>query len=522
VKLFRTIVASFLVLLGVMMIVTWGITSKSVEAIDNGQAAGKLTDKVLSSPAVADLAADKAEAQIYEQLSAQFDSRAFELVWGFAQEPIHDAIVSVIGSDFVANSAQAGADRAQAALVTALTEEDRPYGPLMLTIDISPRINARIDQVPVVGGIIPDITVPALEVEVIPADTFEDMRSAYSAAKAVATWFIWIGLALIALGVVVSPRRRWFLARSMLVAGVIVLAVGFAIGAMGAHTIARFMPGGTEGGLGTAVEDLLSDTAIPPIADLLIALGIAALILALLSALAGRFIPVFNTKMRERRDANRAPLVHEPMTAPAPSGQPVAVAAQEPVPTVSSAVAGASASTDAPSATVATVPIDTSPREATTLSLPVSVPTSLPIPDEQISHPIDGDSELDDTELEDYEESVADVSPDAPADSPAEAPEAPVAAATTAPRKPAAPRKTAAPKKPVTAKTSTSSAKASRSATTVSSTTASPASTDGKKPATPTKATAPKKPAAPKKSTAPKKPTQRKATPTKPPADAPE
>lgn len=310
-KLFRILVSIFLVLLGVMMVVTWAFSSKSVQAIENGEAAAKLTDKVLSNPNVASLASQRVTDEVHTSLQSQFDSQAFDLLWGFAEQPIQDAVASVISSDFVANAADAGATRVQARLVEALTDADRPYGPLMLSIDVSPRLNDRIDQIPTVGGFVPDITVPPLELEVIDAAVFEDVRSAYSAATWVSTWFGWLGLLAIALGVVVSPRRQWFLARSMLVAGVVVVAIGFTISAVGAHTIATFMPGGAEGGLGVAVSDLLSDTAIPTVSTLLLQLGAVALALALISVLVVRYVPVFRDRVRTQRQLNEQPLVHQ-------------------------------------------------------------------------------------------------------------------------------------------------------------------------------------------------------------------
>lgn len=300
-KYVRIYASAFLVLLGVAMIVVWGVTLKSVEAIDNGQAAGKLTSKVLASPEIADAAADKALEQIHELLKTQIDSAGFELVWFAAQQPIHDAIVSVIGSDVVATTAQAGADRVQVALVAALAEDDRPHGPLVLSVDISPRLNARIDIIPTVGALIPDISVPPLEVEVIEADTFEDMRTAYSAATFAANWFMWIGLVMIVAGVAVSARRQWFFTRAMAVAGALGIVLGLIVGTTAARTIAGLVPGGADGGLGTAVNDLLSDTAIAPIANLLLAVGMIALVLAVLTPLALRHIPV----LRERTQRTR-------------------------------------------------------------------------------------------------------------------------------------------------------------------------------------------------------------------------
>ncbi|WP_430869016.1 hypothetical protein [Demequina aurantiaca] len=307
---FRTFISAFLVLLGVMMIVSWAFASKTVDAVESGDAAANLTNAVLSSPEIADKAATTVTDKVHDEIAAKVDSDAFELLWTFAEQPIHDAVVSALGSDAVTNVAESGASKLQAGLVEALTDKDRVIGPLLLGVDVSPRVNARIDEIPFVGTLIPDVTVPPLELTVMEAEVFQDVHTVYSSAKFMSTWFIWIGLLLVALGVMTSPRRKWFLARSMLLAGVLVLAIGFTVNAFGAHTIAGLVPGGTEGGLGTTVDQLLSDTAIPTITGLLVKLGIAALVLAILSLLAVRYVPVFRDRVRAERELNAEPLVH--------------------------------------------------------------------------------------------------------------------------------------------------------------------------------------------------------------------
>lgn len=284
-RAFRTILSAFLVLLGVMLVVTWAFAVKSVEAVDNGQAAANLTGKALSSPAVVDLVATEVEEQVIASVQDQVDNDLVDLLVGFASEPIHGAVEAFMSSDILSDVAHRGAEQAQTRLVAALTADGRPYGPLTLAVDVSLRINDQLDEVPVVGSFIPEVVVPAVSVDVVPADTFEDVRSAYGVLQWAATWFVWLGLALIAVGVAASPHRRWFLSRAMLVAGVVVLAIGYTVGAMGASQIANLMPGGFEGGLGFVVDVLLSDTAISPIADVLIALGLGALVLSLLAAL---------------------------------------------------------------------------------------------------------------------------------------------------------------------------------------------------------------------------------------------
>lgn len=291
-RAFRTILSAFLVLLGVMLVITWAFAVKSVEAVENGQAAANVTGKALSSPAVVDLVAREIEEQVIASVEDQVDNELVALIVSFASKPIHGAVEAFLNSNTISDVAQRGAEQAQTRFMTAVTAADRPYGPLTLTVDISPRINDRLDKVPVVGSSIPEVIVPSLSVDVVPADTFKDVRSAYRVLTWAATWFAWLGLVVIAVGVLASPRRRWFVSRAMLLAAVVVLGIGLTVGAVGASRIANLMPGGSAGGFGVVVDTLLSGTTISQIADVLIAMGVAALMLSLLAALAVRRFPL--------------------------------------------------------------------------------------------------------------------------------------------------------------------------------------------------------------------------------------
>ena len=56
-KILRIIGAAFLVLLGAMMLVGWSVAGKTVSAIESGEAATNLTQKLLDDPDFADAAA---------------------------------------------------------------------------------------------------------------------------------------------------------------------------------------------------------------------------------------------------------------------------------------------------------------------------------------------------------------------------------------------------------------------------------------------------------------------------------
>jgi len=282
----RVVGSAFLVLLGTMVIIGWGLSVKSVRAIEEGTATDALVAQVLESPETASLVADQLQAAIREQIDQDLVLAGLDLF----ESQIHDLLVTAVGSDLVTGTVSTGADRLSNRLLEEVSDGDREPAAFAISVDVGERVNARIDEVPVVGPLVPELDLPAYEVEIIDAQTFEDIRAAYGALTFAATWFVWLGLLLIAGGIALAPTWRWFAPRALVGAGVLGLAIAFALGSMGPPTIASFMPGGREGGAGVLVEDVIATTALGPIVDVLMTLGLVALGLAAAFWLVLRFL----------------------------------------------------------------------------------------------------------------------------------------------------------------------------------------------------------------------------------------
>lgn len=286
-KYVRIVGSAFLVLLGSMLIVVWALSLQAVRSIEDGTAAEKLVTTTLESPQTADFVADQVQAALAEQI----DSQAGDIALVLLDDQIHDGLVAFLQSDAFLTTVKTTGNAAQDRLLAAISDPDREPGPLAIDIELGSRINTAIDSIPVVGGFIPDIDFPEYSVEIVDAATFEDVRSGYAAMTWAATWFIWIGLVFIAAGVAVAPRWRRFLPRALVAAGLVGIAIALVLGTMGPRTVAAFMPGGRDGGLGTLVEDVVGDAALAPVTDILLTLGLIALALAAVWALAVRFVP---------------------------------------------------------------------------------------------------------------------------------------------------------------------------------------------------------------------------------------
>jgi hypothetical protein len=270
-----------------MLIVLWAGAHKSVEAIEDGTAGDRLVQEVLASEAVAETVSQG----IQTSLEQQFEGQPLGTVLTLLDSQVNDLLNAVLTNETVSDLIYAGTDRLTNRLFEEMTDPDRAVAPFALSLDPSARINERIDEIPLVGPLVPDVQVRSIDIELIPAETFEDVRAAFFAMKFVGSWFLWFGLALMAGGLWASPVRARFGPRALLVIGLVVASLGLAIQLVGPNVAARFVPGGPDGGLGTLVNTVLSDSALPPVRDLLVQMGLVSLALAGVYLLLQRIFP---------------------------------------------------------------------------------------------------------------------------------------------------------------------------------------------------------------------------------------
>jgi hypothetical protein len=92
-------------------------------------------------------------------------------------------------------------------------------------MDVSATVNKQLGEIPVVGSQIPRVSVAPVQVEVVSADSFNKARTAYSRLEFAKHYFLWIGAALILLGLAVSTRRLYVVAKFLIAVGAMALAV---------------------------------------------------------------------------------------------------------------------------------------------------------------------------------------------------------------------------------------------------------------------------------------------------------
>lgn len=266
----RSIAAVVLVVIGALLSAAWAISVTAVRSIEDGTAGDALVASVLESPQSADVVAD----QVIGALDEALDTPVAQAALALAEQQVRAAVVTVVSSDVVSELIREGGSRAKDRLLDELTDPDREPGAFVLRVDLSERINARLGEVPVIGGLLPAIQLPALTVEVISAEAFEDLRDLFAVMKTIATWGLWVAVVTVAAGIAVSRRWVVFGARALAGVGAFAVVLSLVLGSMGPSALAGLMPGGRDGGAGVLVEDLLADVALEPITHTLMVLGL--------------------------------------------------------------------------------------------------------------------------------------------------------------------------------------------------------------------------------------------------------
>ncbi|WP_297082890.1 hypothetical protein [uncultured Demequina sp.] len=284
----RTVVSAICIIVGAFLVAAWAVSSVVVNAVEDGTALRGIAERALDTPAVrAAIASDATD----RALGAIADAGAGAVV-PLVEGAIATGIDAAVDSPGFKEAALDAVDDAHAQFTEALTDALREPAPLVIEVDVSDAINARIDDLPAVGEVIPEVTVPPVAVEALDAETFETTRSAYARIAWTAAWGLWCGIASLTIGILVSARRRWFVPKVLLALGVISLAFGAAIAVLGPETITRFVPGGDDGALSTLWRDVLTEEAAPVVMRRATWLGAAALagaaVAAAFAALTGR------------------------------------------------------------------------------------------------------------------------------------------------------------------------------------------------------------------------------------------
>lgn len=258
-SLLRTVMSALCIIAGAFLIASWAVSSVIVDAVEDGTALRGITERALDSPEVRAALAEHMTDRAVGSLSESGFDASLPLVRG----AVESGFEAVVSTDAFRDSVLAEVDDAHGQFAEQLTDSLQEPAPLVLEVDVSDTVNARLDEVPGVGTSLPEVTVAPISVEVLSAGTFTTVRDTYQQIEWASTWGLWVGIGLLIAGLLVSQRRRWFVAKVLLAVGVICLLLGGAIALLGPETIVTFIPGGTEGPLSTIWRDILTEETAP-------------------------------------------------------------------------------------------------------------------------------------------------------------------------------------------------------------------------------------------------------------------
>jgi len=283
VRAFRTVLSAIAILVGATLVVLWLASWVAVKAVEDGSATERIVVVALKNPAVT----SRIGSEVKDKALAALADQGIDLdVWGVG-DAAEQSISELVETAEFRNSVVEQLQGAREQLHEELTAPDRPRAPFDIAINTSDLVNDRIDQVAGAAGSIPNVTLAPVRIEVVSADTFETARTGYARVEFAKRFFLWAGLALIVLGMMVSTRKRWVIAKFLAAVGALSLGAYVALGWLGPERIAGWLPGGADGSWGRVWGDVIANDALPAVTGQLLLAGGLALAGAAVAALLG-------------------------------------------------------------------------------------------------------------------------------------------------------------------------------------------------------------------------------------------
>ncbi|WP_156155826.1 hypothetical protein [Demequina phytophila] len=283
----RTVLSALLILVGASLIAAWAVSGVVVRAVEDGTAVHAIAERALEDQAIVDaIGTAIADATLDALAEAGYDLGFLGL-----DDVVRGAIENAARSDDFADALLAQVDDARAQFSSHVTEEERAPAPLVIEVDPSQYVNARIDDIPVVGERAPDVALQPVPVEVMSASDFEDVRTGYRAVETAAQWALWAGLAAIALGLVVTHRTRWFMVKAGAAVAVVAGGLWLVLRWWGVDAIVATLPGGADGSAGTAFARIVTEDTVAALSErlgVIAAVGFAVAAVFLVVALLTR------------------------------------------------------------------------------------------------------------------------------------------------------------------------------------------------------------------------------------------
>ncbi len=270
----RRLLASVFFVLGAVALALWAVAALTVKTVEDGSVVTGIAQKVIDTPAAQALITDKSQALVTATLTANGVDMEKLGLQGTLDDVVAKAVSSTQFQDALANAI----DAARANFADQLTSPASEGKPLTLKVDISAAINSTIESAPGLSGVVPAVSLSPLTYDITDANSFGKIRGLYGWIHRIAAWAGWIGLALIAIGIVLVPRKRWLIPLGLLWVGLAAGAVWAALQWLTVERIADRLPGGADGEVGNALTRSANQATLDGIANKALVIAVVCLI----------------------------------------------------------------------------------------------------------------------------------------------------------------------------------------------------------------------------------------------------
>ena len=254
-KVLRSLTAGLCILLGVLLIIVWALSYGVTKLVTDGDVVSSVATGALDNEEVTGLVVDQVDGHI----SAELEGQGINLDAIGLGGTLTGLITALVESDQFSTTIADAVGEAHSSFEEQLTDPDREPAPLVLSLDVGASITRTLSDTPLIGDAIGAAEVEPVEVPVMEAEPFERVRGVYKWIDRAARWAGWLGLTLLVVGLLVSPRKQWFLPKLFFGLGI---ASGFGYLSMwwlSADRLARLAPGGEDGAAADMARAVVSD-----------------------------------------------------------------------------------------------------------------------------------------------------------------------------------------------------------------------------------------------------------------------
>jgi len=299
-RILRSTLGWFLVALGVLALGVWASASVVTHKVDSGSIASPFISTVLNQAESQSTITEQAQSLMTDALA----QNGVPIAGTPEEQTLNAVIADAVASGGFIDDLVDIIEEIESSIIAQLTDDTLPLAPLIISFDITEPLYAVLEANPEVSGLVPPTTLDPVTFEPFTADEVSSIRDRYDWVQAIATWGLWVGLALIALGVLAIPRKRWIIPKLLLGLGVIVLVLWFLASKVEVASLLDRLPGGLDSEIRDMANDLVPQSRIDGVQSNLFKIAVALLVLG---AIAYTLVWFLSRGKKSKADAEPKP-----------------------------------------------------------------------------------------------------------------------------------------------------------------------------------------------------------------------